>query len=76
VFHQKTYCIAASAAAKTFIDFLGRGYGEGRRFFVVKGAKPQVISPSFLEPDKAADDFGDIDATYNLLYGLLSNQIG
>jgi hypothetical protein len=61
MFHQETNGITASAATKTLVDFLGRGNGKRRGFFVMKGAKPQVIGPSFPEFDKLTDYFVDIN---------------
>ena len=68
--HKKTDGIATSAAAKTFINFLRRRNCKRRCFFVVKRTKAKIICASFFQFHKSADDFGDIDAAEDLLYGL------
>ena len=72
--HQKADAVAASSAAKTFIDLLGRGNRERRGFFIMKWAQSQVIGSSFFQLYKRSDDLHNINAAENLLYGVLGNQ--
>lgn len=74
MFHQKTDGVAAAAAAKTFVYFLGRRNGERRRFLIVKRAEPQVIGAPFLQLYKRAYYIDDIDTAEYLLYGVLRDQ--
>lgn len=69
--HQKADGIAAFATTKTFINFFGRRNRERRSPFVMKRAETKVISASFFQFHKAADHINNIDATENLLYGIL-----
>ena len=72
--HEKADGIAAFATAKTFVDLLDGRDGEGRRFFIVKRAKAQVIDASFLKLYKATYYFNDVNAALNLLYRLWGYQ--
>ena len=72
--HQKSNGVAALSATKTFVNFFYRGNSERRAFFIVKGAKAEVVGPSFFELYKRTDDINDINAALYLLYGLLTDQ--
>jgi len=72
--HQKADGITAAAATKAFIDFFCGRNGERGRFFVVKWAEAEVIDAPFFELYKTTNDIDDIDATLDLLYGVLSDQ--
>jgi hypothetical protein len=63
MFHQEADGITASAATKTFVDFLNRRYRERGCFFVVKRAEAKVIGASFFQFDEASNDLGDVNAT-------------
>jgi hypothetical protein len=73
--HQEADGISASSATKTFEDLLGRGNGERRRLFIVKRTKAKIVGAPFLQPYEASDDFSNIDAAEDLLYGLLGDQV-
>src|SRR5882762_3699093 len=47
--HQKADRVATSSTTKTFIYFLCRGDRKGRRFFIMKRAKPKIISAPFFQ---------------------------
>jgi hypothetical protein len=61
MFHEKANGIAAASAAKTLIDLLGGGDGEGRRFLVMERAEAKVVGAAFFELHEAAHDLDDID---------------
>ena len=72
--HQKADGITASAAAKALKDFLGWRYSEGRRFFIVKRTKSEVVGSPLFEFHKATYDFRDVNSAEDLLYGLRRDQ--
>ena len=51
IFHQKGKHIPARSAAEAVVHLLGTGNGKGRRFFIMKWAKPEVIGPLLLQVD-------------------------
>jgi len=71
MFHQKADGITAFTASEAFIDFLGRRDGEGWGFFVVEWAKSHVVCPPLFELNEVTHYLDDVDATLNLLYGML-----
>ena len=72
--HQEADRIAAAAAAKALVNFLGRGDGEGGRLFVVEGAETEVVGAALFRLYKAAYYLNDIDTAEDLLYGLLGDH--
>ena len=74
--HDEIDGISGFATAKALIDFLGRRYGEGRSFLIVKRAIAEIVGPSLFQFHKCADDIDNINAALYLLYGLLANQVG
>ena len=72
--HNEADGIAAFATTKTFINFLTRRYGKRRSFFIVKRTKAKVAGTSFFQFYKLANDVHNIDATEDLLYGILTYQ--
>jgi hypothetical protein len=74
VLHQEADGISTAPASKTFIYFFCRRYRERRRFFIVKRAESEIVGTPFFQLHKTADDFRDINAAENLLYGLLGDQ--
>src|SRR5882757_6839599 len=72
--HQEADRSAAAAAAKAFIDLLGRGDGEGGRLFVVEGAEPEVVGAAFFQLYKGAYYLNNVDTAEDLLYGLLGDH--
>jgi hypothetical protein len=72
--HQKTDGVAAAAAAKTFLNFLGWRYGKRGSLFIVKGAQAKMISASFFQFYKTPDHINNIKAAEYLLYGILRNH--
>jgi hypothetical protein len=74
MFHQEADGIAATAAAKAFIDLFYRGDSKGRGLLIMKGTKPQVIGAPLLKPHEAAYDLDDVYPAEYLLYGLLGDH--
>jgi hypothetical protein len=72
--HNEADGIAAAAATKAFIDLLGGRNGEGGRFFAMERTKPQIVSASFLQLYKTADDLNNVYPAEDLLYRLLSDH--
>jgi hypothetical protein len=68
--HEKTDGIAAAPATKTFINFLCRGNRKRGCLFIMKRTEAQVISASFFQFYKPADDLCNVDPAQYLLYGL------
>lgn len=74
MFHQKRNGISAFAATKAFENFFGRRNGERWSFFVMKRTKSEVVGAPFFQANKTANDFNNINAGKNLLYGILRDH--
>lgn len=72
--HQKGDGVAAFATAKALEKFFAGRYGEGGRFFVVKGAQTYIIAAAALEFHKFAYHLYYIKAANNPLYRVLCYQ--
>jgi len=72
--HEEFDRITADAASEAFKDFLAGCNGKGRRFLIVKRAKPQVVGPPFLQFHEIAYNLHNINAGKDLLYSILRNQ--
>jgi hypothetical protein len=72
--HEEADGIAAAPATEAFVYFLGRGNGEGRRFFVVKRAEAKIVGAALFQLHKPADDLRNVNTAEDLLYGLLGDQ--
>ncbi len=73
--HQKADGVAAASASEAFEDLLGRGYGERRGFFIMKRTKTEVIGAPFFQFHKTADNFRNVNAAEDLLYGLRRDHL-
>ena len=62
-------------AAETIIELFDLTDGKRGALFIVKGTEAQIIWSSFFQLHKAADDFCYVYPAYDLLYGLLGNQV-
>jgi hypothetical protein len=48
IVHPKAEYITSSAASKAVVNLFGLVHGKRRRFFRMKGAKANMVLPSFL----------------------------
>ena len=72
--HQKADGIATAAATKALVNFFGGRNGERGGFFVVKRAQTEVVHAPLFQLHETAYDINDINATLDLLYGVLCDQ--
>ena len=68
-FHDEFEDVAAGAAAEALVELAGLIDGEGRRFFLMKGAQADEASggSGAFEAHVIADHFDDVDLGFELL---------
>ena len=71
ILHQERDDISPGAAAKAVEDLLGRRDREGRRFFIVKGTKAEIIGSLFFQFDVLAHNIDDVIAGPHLFHNLI-----
>jgi len=58
--HHEAKHISTGAAPETVIDLLDRMDREGRCFFLMERAQPQIVLPALLQPHILADDADNV----------------
>jgi hypothetical protein len=66
--HPEGKKIPPFLASETVKHLFGRTHGEGRGFFRVKRAEPQIALTGFSQLDKLTDELNNIDSSFDFFF--------